>query len=256
VTGQPPVTSVGSDQALKVTVNLGDVAKVLHQAPRIAHFWLHGFLHRSFVLHRLSWLRRKGSRFGRGSTDAGNKAVKVHEVNRGPSVPAEQDVVYRVTPAEQKAATTAAAVQGLQQMGAEAFAGSLVLKVHEFGEDIRTPGLMAVPVKTRPKSPRRWLEKYPGKRLEFRPSTKRPGEGLLFEVTRSRGRGRPRRDGTAPPLRERLRLRFILTRAVEMDPTLHMYGTWDALQGQRAKLWSGAASKMHEQLQRHDLRDF
>jgi hypothetical protein len=222
---------------------------VLQQAPKIAHFWIHGFLHRSFVKHRLDWLRRKGTRFGRGEG-----GVKVHQVNEGPAQGGERDVIYRVHPRNQKPTSVADAVRGLNEMNAEAFAGSLVLKVHEFGEDIRTPGLMSIPVKTRPKSPAKWIARNPGKRLIYRPSKKVPGDGLLYEVTKTRSRGRPKKGSV--PARDKMRLRFLLKRFVEMDPTLHMYRTWDELSEDRSKLWAGAADRMIQQLQQGDPRDF
>lgn len=257
-----PVFAVGDQQTLRVTIDIDKVAKVIARAPKIAHFWLQGFLHRSFVLHRLEWLKRKGARFGRGGTD-GNKAIKVHKINEGPDAPKEEDVIYRVMPKVQKAKTVAEAVQGISTMSAEAFAGSIVLRVHEFGEDIRTPGFMAIPIKTRPKTPKKWLEANPGKKLEYRPSKKMGphmpgagGEGVLYEVSKVRGRGRPKKNGDLPALREKLRLRFVLKRFVEMDKTLHMYDTWDGLKSARDQLWRGAADKMHQQLQTGDPRDF
>lgn len=257
-----PVFAVGDQQTLRVTIDAEKVSQVIAKAPKIAHFWLQGFLHRAFVLHRMEWLKRKGTKFGRGGTD-GNKAIKVHRINEGPDTPKEEDVIYRVTPKEQKAKTVAEAVQGLREMSAEAFAGSIVLKVHEFGEDIRTSQFMAVPIKTRPKTPKKWLLANPGKKLEYRPTKLNGpslpglgGGGVLYEVTQVRGRGRPKKNGDMPALREKLRLRFVLTRFVEMDETLHMYDTWDQLASARDQLWRGAADKMHQQLQAGDPRDF
>ena len=152
------------------------------------------------------------------------------------------------------------ATAGMQAMGAEAFAGSTVLRVHEFGEDIRTTGkLMAVSVaSSRPKSPKAWQARYPGKKLVFRPSKKNPGEGLLFEATtkRQRGRGRPRKGAPIAALREQLKLRWVLKRFVDMKPTLNFYGMWGALQPKREQLWRGAAQRMEAQLQQGNPRDF
>lgn len=255
MTGAAPLQARGGDGSLQVTVDASAVQRVLNLAPKIVYFWLHGFLHRSFVLHRLKWLRAKGARFGRGGD--GGRAIKVHEVNRGPEAPQDTDVVYRVTPTEQRPSSVRQAVEGLRALQAEAFAGSVVLRVHEFGEDVRArSGFMAVPIKTRPKTPRKWQAANPGKRLEFRPSKKFAGEGALYEVTKVRGRGRPRKGQTLPALREKLRLRFVLKRVVEMNPTLGMYRTWDELAAQRETLWTGAAAKMEQQLARGDTRDF
>lgn len=251
----PPITSVGNDSALRVQVDLGDVPIVMRQAPKIAHYWLQGFLFGAFRDHRVTWLRSKGTQFGRRSADQ-SKAIRVFPVNEGPAAPAEEDVIYRVTPAEQRAPSVEAARRGLDAMTAEAFAGSTVLRVHEFGEDIRVPrGFMAIPVKTRPKTPAKWLQKNPGKRLELRPSKKIRGEGALYEVRKVGRRGRPKK-GQAPPTRDRLRLRFLLKRFVDMKPTLRMYATWDEMAEQRARRWAGASDRMIKQLQEGDPRDF
>ena len=261
MTDGAPVFAVGDQQTLRVTIDAKRVAEVIAKAPKVAHYWLQGFLFLAFIRHRTTWLQLKGSRFGRGGKD-GNKAIKVHRINEGPNAPKEEDVIYRVSPKNQRASTIAQAVQGLQQMSAEAFAGSIALRVHEFGEDIRTRGFMAVPIKTRPKTPKKWLLANPGKELVYRPSKKEgprmPGqsrEALLYEVTKVRGRGRPKK-GAPPTLREKLRLRFILTRFVEMDRTLHMYDTWDDLTSARDQMFRDAANKMHAQLQAGDPRDF
>lgn len=251
---QAPTIATGNAQSLQVTVDLGDVPAVLRESPKIAHFWIHGFLFASMRNHRVQWLKRKGVKFGRRG-EGGSKAIRVFPVNQGPATPAEEDVVYRVHPAEQKAGSVDAARRGLAEMQAEAFAGSVVLRVHQFGEDIRSSKFMAIAVRTRPKTPEKWLQANPGKRLEWRPSKKKPGEGVLYEVERVRGRGRPRK-GQPAPTRERLRLRFLLTRFVDMKPTLGMYETWDAQATERDALWAGAATRMHKQLNELDPRDF
>lgn len=257
MTGSAPLLSVGDDRSLRVTIDYQAVAEVIQKAPKIVHFWFQGFLYLAFIRHRLAWLKKKGSKFGRGSTTEGSKAIKVHRINEGPETPQEQDVVYRVHPKNQKASTVPEAVQGLQSMSAEAFAGSTALRVHEFGEDIQAKQkMLAIPIKTRPNTPRRWLQKNPGKRLEFRPSKRNDGTGLLYEVTKVRGRGRPRKGQSLPALREKLRLRFVLQRFIDMKPTLGMYATWDELAGERDQLFRNAAEKMQQQLQRGDPRDF
>ncbi len=251
MTGPAPFTATGNDQALQIRVDLGDVPVVMRLAPKIAHFWLQGFLFASFRNHRVGWLRAKGTKFGRG--DGG---IKVHPVNEAPATVTELDVVYRVHPKNQKAGSVEEAQRGLQSMEAEAFAGSVALRVHEFGEDVRSSRKwMAIAVKTRPKTPEKWRAKFPNKRLELRPSKKFPGESVLYEVTKVRGRGRPRR-GQVAATKERLTLRFLLKRVVEMNPTLRMYASWDAMKEMRDQLWSGAANRMIKQLQEGDPRDF
>lgn len=255
---EAPVTATGDAGSLRVTIDTAVVQQVFERAPKIVHYWLQGFLSRAFQQHRSAWLKKKGSKFGRGGT-----GIKVHQLNQGPAAPGPKDVVYNVEPKEQRAATPQAARQGLAKMRAEAFAGSIALRVHEFGEDIRTAQFMAIPVKTRPGTPRAWLAQNPSKRLEYRPSKKHPGEAVLYEVTRKRLRGRGTRSFVGPGLagpglvgQERLRLRFLLKRFVDMQPTLHMYNTWDELRAQRDQLWQGAADRMASQLQRGDPRDF
>lgn len=252
-----PIT-VGTRGDLQFTIDFGDVLIVFQEAPKIAHYWLHGFFFDTFLQHRLHWLRRKKTSFGRGSDDPNNKATKVWKINEGPDSPRDQDVLYRVRPANRRAASVEEARRGLQEMSAEASAGGVVLPVHEFGEDIDSKGkLLAVPIKTRPKTVRKWMQKFPNKRLEYRPSKKFPGEGVLYEITKVRGRpGRPRKGETLPKLREKLRLRFVLKRMLDMHPTLRMYATWDELASSRDTYWKGAVDKMHKQLQAGDPRDF
>ena len=258
--GTVPLIATGDDRTLSVTVDARVVSMVVARAPKVAHFWLHGFLEKSLRDHRVEWLRSKGTKFGRRGKDGNSKAIKVHRINEGPDAPRDDDVIYNVSPKNQKTTSVAQAVAGLQAMGAEAFAGSTVLRVHEFGEDIRTTGkLMAVSVaNSRPKSPKAWQARYPGKKLVFRPSKKNPGEGLLFEATtkRQRGRGRPRKGAPIAALREQLKLRWVLKRFVDMKPTLNFYGMWGALQPKREQLWRGAAQRMEAQLQQGNPRDF
>lgn len=250
--------TVGQANVLQFSIDLGDVQLVLEGAPKIAHFWLHGFFFDSFLAHRLTWLRSKKTSFGRGSDDPTNKATKVWEINKGPETPRDQDVIYRVRPENRRAATVQEARQGLADMSAEASAGGVVLPVHEFGTDIfAKEKLLAVPIKTRPKTVKKWRERFPNKRLVWRPSKKHPGEGVLYEVSKVRGRrGRPRKGETMPKLREKLRLRFVLKRMLDMHPTLRLYATWDGLAGRRDAYWRTAVSKMHAQLQKGDPRDF
>lgn len=258
MTGQAPIISTGSQSMVQVSIDLGAVPQVFLKAPKIAHFWIHGFLFSSYRNHRVAWLKKKGTQFGRGSSDPSSKAVRVFRVNEGPDSPRDSDVVYRVSPKVQRATSPDAAIQGLKTMRGEAFAGSVALRVHEFGEDITAKrGFMAIAVKTRPKTPAKWLQANPDKKLELRPSKKHPGEGLLFEIKR-RARGRRRKGEFLPGASgdDKMRLRFILTRHVEMNPTLHMYQTWDELAGDRAKLWAGAVTKMVDQLRAGDPRDF
>ena len=42
-----PLIATGGDQTLKVTVDVKAVERVISLSPKIAHFWLQGFLHRA-----------------------------------------------------------------------------------------------------------------------------------------------------------------------------------------------------------------
>lgn len=233
----------GDSRSLRVTVDTTGLEQAMRKAPRAVYFSARDFLGAVFGKHRQQWLRNKGTKFGRGG--AGGKAIKVFGVNEGPDTPADNHVVYHVRPKDQRMASERAAIDAMQQLRAEAFTGNQVLPVHEFGIDIRTSQWMAVPVRTRPGSPRAWRERYPNKTLVTRPG--RAGSLLLFERTRKRGRGRPRKGAKAKQV-ESLRLRFVLTKHVAMQPTLHMYDTWDELATYRASAWKRAADRIERNL--------
>lgn len=230
--------AVGGPQSLSVTIDASELKRAMERAPSVVYFRLRDYLGAAFGRHRQQWLRSKGTRFGRGGE--GSRAIRVFGVNEGPATPQDNHVIYRVMPAEQRLQSPAAARAGLSRLGAEAFAGSVALRVHEFGEDIRSSRFMAVPIKTRPKNPREWARRNPNKRLVARPSKKKPGELLLYEVQRKGSRGRPKK-GVPKVVQERLRLRFVLTRFVDMKPTLHMYSTWQRLDSQRRERFARAA---------------
>lgn len=232
------VLSTGNDRFLRVSVDMREFEKQMRRAPSVVYFRMRDFLGATFGRHRAQWLRNKGTRFGRG--DSSGRAIRVYRINEGPATPRDNEVAYHIRPTEQRLQDPSAARAGLSRLVAEAFTGNAVLPVHEFGEDIRSSRFMAVPVKTRPKTPKKWLEANPDKRLVWRPSKTRPGELVVYEVQRKRGRGRPRK-GEPPRVQERLRLRFIWTRFVDMKPTLRMYSTWDELAGYRSDRFRFAA---------------
>lgn len=226
-------------------IDKAGVRKVFAGMPMVAYFWFRDFLFRSFQRHRMRWFAAKGTRFGREG------GIQVWPINDGPSAPGNNDVVYSVKPEARRQPDRYLAEAGLEQLRADAFTGNNVLPVHEFGRDIRSPDWMAIPVRTTEGSPSAWRANNPGKTLVARPS-RRDGKILLYEVQQKRGRGRPRA-GAIP--RERLRLRFLLTHAVDMKPTLKMYDTWDRLQQDRDELWGEAADKMLRDFERGDPRD-
>lgn len=232
------VLSNGNDQFLQVTIDLRQFEKQMREAPSVVYFRLRDFLGATFGKHRQQWLRQKGTRFGRGG--AGGRGIRVFKINEGPTSVADNEVAYHIRPTEQRLPDPASARRGLSQLVAEAFTGNQILPVHEFGRDIRSSRFMAVPVKTRPKTPKAWLAANPDKRLVWRPSKTNPGTLVVYEVQRKRGRGRPRK-GEPPRVQERLRLRFIWTRFVDMKPTLRMYETWDQLASYRGDRFRFAA---------------
>lgn len=240
------ILSAGDDRSLRVKCDLTRFESQMRQAPSVIYFRARDYLGSAFGKHRQQWFREKGTKFGRGD-DAG-KAIKVFGVNEGPRVPAPNQVVYHVTPTDKRFPNPLAAERGLRELRGDAFTGNAVLPVHEFGTDIKTSGFMAIPVKTRPGDVKKWQAANPDKRLEFRPSKKKDGTAVLYEVQRKRARGRPKK-GAAPTFNEKLRLRFILTRFVDMKPTLRMYATWDGLDGYRTQQFSRMADAIVRDIQ-------
>lgn len=226
--------ATGDDRSLRVTIDTTVFEQQMRFAPTVVYYRVRRFLMAAFGKHRQQWLREKGTKFGRGSDP---RSIRVFRVNEGPSSPGPNQVVYHVRPGAERINNPSAAEAGLRAMVGEAFTDNEILPVHEFGRDIRTSRLMAIPVKTRPGNVQDWKRANPDKRLEFRPSKKHPGEGVLYEVMRKRKRGRPKK-GEAPTFTEKLRLRFILTRFVRMQPKLRMYESWERLAGYRQKAFS------------------
>lgn len=248
----PLVETVGAPHALRFRLDLTDVHAVMSGLPKAGYFWLRDFLGRSFGQHRVQWLRNKGTKFGRG--EAG-KGIRVSQIEAGgtgtPLQPNE--VRYSVSPAEKRMATAAAARAGLQALEGAVETDNRILPVHQFGQDIRSSRRMFVPVKTRPGGFQQWRARHPSAALKFLPS-KRDDKTLVYEVTRRRGqRGRPR--AGSPPPAQKLRLRWILTRQVQMKPTLRLYESWEHMTSVRDRLFKEAADKMLRDLERLDPRD-
>lgn len=236
------VYSSGGSDLLQVSIDTKGLETQMARAPVTVYFWLRNYLGSAFGKHRQQWLRDKGTKFGRGG--AGSKATKVWPVNEGPASPQPQDVTYSVLPRDVRVSERDAA-KGLRSLAGEAQAGSLVLRVHEFGQTI-SGKLMALPVRTRPGSPAAWRKANPSKTLVAKPG--RGGQVLLYERTRKPGRGRakPSADGKPSKRRqtEKLRLRFILTRRVTNRATLHMYDTWRKLKAYRDQQWKRALDRI------------
>lgn len=252
MTGQAPLQSRGSGDFVNVTVDVAPVLSVLREAPKIVYFRARDFMFQILLQHRNQWLAIKGNKFGRGGGGKG-EPIRVRQINdgKGPALP--NDVAYAISPSEKRAPSPEAAATMLGKLSADIFTGNVILPIHEFGEDIASANYMAVPVKTRPGSPARWRAKYPDRRLRALPS-KINNNVPLYEVSDVRARGRVKK-GEQPVTRERLRLRFILTKRVDMKPTLHLYDTWDVGYAERDKLWAAAASKMQSDWEKNDPRD-
>jgi len=232
-------------------VEADSVRRVIAGAPKIAYFWTRDFLGRSFGQHRIKWLRSKSTKFGRGAENS--KGIRVSQVNEGGTGALQpNEVRYSVFPPEKRQPTAAAASRALDTMTAEVATDNRILPVHQFGTDIRSMRAMFIPVKTRPGSFAAWRAAHPSAKLLFLPS-KRDDKRLVYEVTRRRGRGRPRKD--APPAPEKMRLRWILSKFVSMKPTLKLYESWDGMASTRDTLWRETADKMIADLNRADPRD-
>lgn len=244
-----PVQTVGNDSLVRITVDASLVLGFLREAPKVSYFWLRNFFGRAFGQHRKLWLERKGTQFGRGN------GIRVGQVNDHRAVGGPLSVNYRVRPEEQRASSGADAAAKLESLTGEVFTGNTVLPVHQFGEDVRSSRFMAIAVKTRPSTPARWMAKYPDKKLVLRPSKKDRQMLLLYELSKVRGRGRPRKDGRGNTTAARLRLRFLLTKFVDMKPTLKMYETWQELEAARNAQWRETATRIQQDLERRDPRD-
>jgi hypothetical protein len=244
-----PTKVVGDAGAISITVDTSKVDRIFSAVPKAGYFWMRDYFGQILGHHRKTWLLQKGTKFGRGKY-----GVKVYGVNEGPAEPGPNDVAYRVSPSEKRASSTRQATEFLNRLTAEAYTGGIVLPVHEFGQDIRSASWMSIAVKTRPGTPERWKLKYPGRKLLTLPSKRRDGKLLLYEVTQVGARGRPGA-GKERPKRTKLRLRWILSKFVDMKPTLHMYDSWDALKPARDAMWARTATGMLRDLENPDARD-
>lgn len=251
MTGSAPTTVVASGNDLvRFTVDVSKVQRFLGQIPRASYYWLRTFFHNALFQHRKHWLEVKGTKFGRGGG-----GIQVGQINDHKAAGGPLSITYRVSPEDRRANDRQDAVDKLNRLSAEVFTGNTVLPVHQFGQDIRSSRFMAIAIKTRPKTPARWSARYPDKKLVVRPSKKSPNELLLYELIRVRGRGRPRKDGKGNTTLERLRLRFLLTKFVDMKPTLKMYEAWEGLETQRNSEFAGIASNLEKDLAAGDPRD-
>jgi hypothetical protein len=208
---------------------------------------VHGFLFGTLLKHRVQWLAAKGVRFGRG--DDKSKAIKVWRINEAPEGFQDNWVVYRVQPDQKRIQNPGAARAALQSLTATAFAGSIALEVHQFGTDIDVGQTwLAIPLRTRPGSPKLWRERNPEKRLVVVPDPNDPSRLFLAERIRYRGRRRKgvvaRDQDKTKVVRDKLRRRFLLVHRLEMDRTLNFYDSWDQQKGERDAQFSKISDRI------------
>ena len=221
----------------RLTIDTEPLARAMDKGPQTSYFWLRSWLFRSMLEHRVQWLRSKKTSFGRGKD-----AIKVFGVNRAPAGRVDPKwVVYRVEPRPKKQPNRRSAEKALRKLGAEAFAGSIALQVHQFGEDINVGSQwLAVPVhrvtKGNPRSPGRWRKANPGKQLVTIPDPRRKDLLYLAEPKKYRGRrqqGRQARNRRKKVVRIKLVWRFVLVHKLQMEKTLGFYEMWQRQESAR-----------------------
>lgn len=241
------------EPAIVFKINTKPVQVVLDGMPKAAYFWLRDYFGRSFIRHRAHWLSTKATSFGRGAD-----GIRIGRLNEGSGPLDDKEVRYTVEPEERRMPTPAAAEKGLAALRAEVATGSIILPVHEFGTDIRTPDQMFVPTfkanQHHQRNIKKWIQKHPNSRLLFLPS-KRDDKTMVYEVTLKRKRGRTKA-GEAPKTTERLKLRWVGTQGVDMKPTLRLYASWDEERVERDALFRETADRMIRDMARGDRRDF
>lgn len=229
------------------------VERAIAAAPRSVYRNLRDYFFRSLLDHRKVWLKTKGNKFGRGEGGEG-QPIGVSQIQFERQTPKPNEVIYAMQPSARSASSPEQAEVLLRNLRADIFTGNTILPIHQFGQDINTRGLMSIPYKTRGNkanrfkipTAREWLKINPGKRLVFMRARRGHVHGFLLEVPRV-GRQRRGRDGSAPQRRQ-FRMRFILTRRAEMDPTLKFYETWDQTGSMRAAAWTAALNKLQRDL--------
>lgn len=216
---------------IQLTVDTSKVTAAMRRFPATVYERTRSFVFRAFLDHRDAWLRQKGPRFGRGG-----RGIKVHRVGEGPAVLGPKDVTYEISGPRRVSSDKEGAEQ-LAKFSARIGTGNLVLKIHQEGTDIASAGYMALPLRTRPGDPAAWRARYPDRKLVARPI--RGGKLLLFEV-----KALGKRKRAAEERRYQWIPRFLLTRRVDMRPTLRFYETWTELERERAAKWDEAVRRM------------
>lgn len=245
------------DGVVRVDIDTEPLARAMEKGPQTVYFWLQSWLFRSLKEHRVRWLKTRTTKFGRGKD-----GIKVWQINKAPSGQTDPKwVVYRTQPGAKKQPNRRAAEKALQKLGAEIFAGSVVLEVHQFGRDINLGSeWLAIPVhkvtKNNPRSPAKWRRKNPSKQLVTIPDPRRPDVLYLAEPKRYRGkrqRGRRARNRRKKVVRTKLVWRFLLVHRVQMEPTLNFYESWDRLASARQTDFAGITTRILQDIARGKL---
>jgi hypothetical protein len=251
------VTTIGSERdGIELRLDTSALSAAFTLGPSSCYFWLRTFLFGSLLKHRTYWLRTKSTRFGRSKDKS--RAIKVWRINEAPLTGIRPNwVTYHVTPKEQREKNAGRAAALLPTLAGVAGAGSIVLDVHQTGRDIRTPTWMAIPLRTRERSPRAWRQRNPAKVLVVVPDRRNSGRLFLAERIRYMGR---RANGVLPSdpkktkvVRDKLRRRFLLLKSVDMKPTLNFYESWDALGPERAQEFSRISDRILKDIARGKL---
>lgn len=238
-------------EPITLDIDTGGLERSMREGPATVYFWMRQWLFRSMLEHRLQWLKRKGPRFGRGKD-----AIRVWPINKAPSGAIDPKwVVYRVSPSQKSFRNQPAkAARALPKLGAEAFAGSVVLDVHQTGKDIDVGSKwLAIPVRKGPRSPKRWRKRWPNRILITIPDAGNPDRLFLVERKRYRGRrqsGRQARNRRKKVVRDKLITRFVLVHRLDMHATLNFYETWDALSSARQKDFASVSTRILQDIAR------
>lgn len=250
----------GGDGSFRVDIDTTAAELSIQAAPKVSYFRLRDYFFKMLIRHRAYWLSTKSSGFGRGDGDAGDP-IGVSRVQSERESSKPNEVLYVFQPAQKRAGTAREAELLLNRMSANISTGNVVLPVHEFGTDITSSKYMALPVRTRlgkrgrglKVTPENWRKANPDKTLTLRKG--RAGKLFLYEVVPVYSRANKRRGITKEHVQDRLKMRFVLTKRVEMDPTLRFYESWDSLEGYREREWGVALNKIQQDFNKFDPRD-
>ncbi len=254
-------TVTGGDGAFRVTIDTTAAELSILAAPMICYFRMRDYFKFMLIRHRAYWLSTKSGGFGRGGGDAG-EPIGVSRVQSEREVSKPNEVIYVIKPEAKRASSPREAEILLNRMAATINTGNLVLEVHEEGKDIKTPNLMAIPVRTglgkagrgQKVTPDNWRKANPGKVLTLRKGKR--GMMFLYEVVPVFSRANKRKGIEKQHIQDRLRMRFVLTRKVEMDPTLRFYESWDSLENYRQQQWQAMMGKIDADFRKADYRDY